>query len=671
MRFLKRRIASLAAVSLVALAWSGCTAKQQTEYVTGISTQVKVPRDLQYVRLSVNVGGVRTFCRAYPVYNGRVQLPRSLGTFAENEPSGEPLTYQIVGYTEKLDEGEALDDVACGEKSKVGADGARILRRSRQPYVKDEILFLPMPLKYSCYDTNCDGSDPQNPDTSKTCKGGRCVDANVSAPEKVFPKYTPELVDGTGGDCFSTSFCMGAGLPAIPVKLDDCTYAVANTPSMPATVQGLPNPLAPPAGTPSAGDGVNVEVTYDGGYVREVLDKDPDEGFTIPDPAKPQQFRLSPGLCDLVKGSVDASGKRITAIRASATCRPKVISQPICKDDSFAAMGLDPEGAAVDSSDVQGCSSVELKPPRTGLIVAIDKTKEHESFFTGADVQFAINLALQDPAFYRADIGIVYSAGPAACGALSSSSNVAVPLESAVTVVPKIQASIEAEKTTLSTKTEGTEVPRLDEGLRLSYEALNANATYFRRAVILVGERDFVNNTCPADTTQGAKTRVTSAKPAVETFVFDLAGNSNDPTAPADAFELADAAGTPMTDSRGSNKAPAKEGFQRVVERLATCVYDAPQNSQALPDGSTLSYNDPNIPAIVRSIPFDATCTDGTQPVKAWGRGAGGRIFICGQACTDYRETLKNASLVNLPFGQPPPAMPVFGHKPNCGPKGT
>jgi hypothetical protein len=451
------------------------------------------------------------------------------------------------------------------------------------------------------------------------------------------------------------------------VNLDDCTYAVANTPSMPATLEGFPNPF--PAGTP-AGDGVNVEVTYDGGYVREVLDKDPDEGFTIPDPAKPQQFRLAPGLCAMVKGDPSESPtKRITALRASATCRPKTITQPICKDDALVTMGLDPEGASTDDADVQGCSAIELKPPRTGLVVAIDKTKEHESFFTGADVQFAINLALQDPAFYRADIGIVYSAGPLACGA--STSNVAVPLESAISVVPKIKAAIEGEKTTIAAKSEGTEIPRLDEALRLSYEALNANPAYFRRAVILIGERDFVNNTCPVDPTEGAKARVQSAKPAVETFVFDLAGNSNDPTAPADAFELADAAGTPMTDSRGTNKGPAKEGFQRVVERLATCVYDAPQNSQALPDGGTLSYNDPNLPSIVRSIPYDATCTDGTQNVSGWGRGDGGRIFVCGQACSDYRTTLTNASLVNLPFGQPPPPMPVFGHKPNCGPKGS
>jgi hypothetical protein len=658
MRFPKRRIASLAALSIAGLVWSGCEAKQQSEYVAGVSTQVKVPRDLQYIRLSVSVGGVRTFCRAYPVYNGRVQLPRSLGTFALNDPSGDPLTYQIIGYTQKLEEGEELNEIACGDK--VGDNGARILRRSRQPYVKDEILFLPMPLKYSCYDTLCEGDD-------KTCKGGSCVDANVSTPADVFPKYSPELVDGSGGDCFSPALCMGAGLPAIPVKPDDCTYAVANTPSAPPTIEGVPSPI--PQGTPS-GDGVNVEVTYDGGYVREILDKDPDEGFTIPDASKPQQFRLAPGLCAMVKGTTgDKPGKRITAIRASATCRPKVLSQPICKDEAFAAMGLDPQGASTDSNELQACSATELKPPRTAIVVMMDSTKEHEKFIAGADVKFAIE-ALRDPAFYRADIAVGYTSGALACGGTNTS--IALPLESAGSVVPKIQGSIDTQKTTLASKSLGTETPRWDVGLKAAYDELNkpGNPQYFRRAVIAIGDGNFGGNACVANVaTESASARAGAAKP-IETYVFDLNGNSGDLASP-EADAIAAAGGTGLAvNAPGSDKAPAKDGFQKIVERLATCVYDPPQNGLALPDdGGTLSYNDPILPSIVRSIQHDAACTDGTQNVSGWGRGADQRIYICGQACTDYRVTLKNSALINLAFGQPPAAMPVFAHKKSCGPK--
>src|SRR5207245_3531680 len=83
----------------------------------------------------------------------------------------------------------------CGATSEVGlklrklneGGGARVLRRSRQPYAANRILYLPMPLRYSCYDVDCecdDRTDPakcprvKHPECSGgdcTWKGGRCV----------------------------------------------------------------------------------------------------------------------------------------------------------------------------------------------------------------------------------------------------------------------------------------------------------------------------------------------------------------------------------------------------------------------------------------------------------------------------------------------------------------
>src|SRR5690606_12113266 len=87
---------------------SGCEAKKATEYVAGISTQIAVPRDLKAVRVEVTVGGFSTFCQAYKVYDGKVQLPRSLGAFPSNESALKtnlPITYTIVGLTEDYDPG--------------------------------------------------------------------------------------------------------------------------------------------------------------------------------------------------------------------------------------------------------------------------------------------------------------------------------------------------------------------------------------------------------------------------------------------------------------------------------------------------------------------------------------------------------------------------------------
>ena len=336
-RRLGRAAVTLAAVAATALVWSGCDAKKQTEYVAGVSTQVQVPRDLKAIRVDVSVGGVIQFCRGYRVYDGKVQLPRSLGELpASGKPGSDPITVTVSGFTEEFSEtaGRDVFDNCTSVAPKVGLEsqGTRILRRSRQPYVLDSVLFLPMALRYSCYDKECANE-------SDTCKGGRCVDAKID--ESKLPKYSDDLVDGTGANCFPASTCFAAGVPAVVVDPNDCTYALPNTPSAPKPVPG-----APPIPLMSPGDGINVEVTYDGGLSREILDKDPEEGFTIPDPTKPQRFRLAPGLCDLVKG-VDDKGvdtkHRVTAIRATGLCRAKGPFQPLCANDQLAAMGT-PDG---------------------------------------------------------------------------------------------------------------------------------------------------------------------------------------------------------------------------------------------------------------------------------------------------------------------------------------
>src|SRR6478609_8535916 len=105
MRSVARRALTLGAIAAAGLAWAGCDAKKQTEYVAGISTQVVVPRDLKAIVVNVSVGGVPQFCRAYRVYDGRVQLPRSLGEFpSAGKPGPDPMTVTVVGFTEELTE---------------------------------------------------------------------------------------------------------------------------------------------------------------------------------------------------------------------------------------------------------------------------------------------------------------------------------------------------------------------------------------------------------------------------------------------------------------------------------------------------------------------------------------------------------------------------------------
>jgi hypothetical protein len=665
---LARRSLVAALALATAPAWPGCSPKKQTEYVAGITTQVQVPRDLRAIRVSVSIGGFITFCQAYRAYNGVVQLPRSLGSYALNDPDqAGTITYTIIGYSTDVPGDEEFALEGC-QDAKVGdAADTRIIRRSRQRYIPEKILFLPMPLKYSCFDkTDCDGEDV-------TCKAGRCVPADT--PPETLPEYSPDLVDGTGGACFPVTQCLGAAAPAVLVDPATCTYAVANTASEPPRLEGAPD-LWP--GDPQ-GEGVNVLISYDGGLNQEVLDKDPDEGFTVPDPAFPQRFRLAPGLCDMVKG-VDDSGAavrhRITAVRASEACRSKGKFQPICAGDQLALMGGTQTGGSTSSLSPPACSALELQPPDATLVVVVDNTKGHEPFFDEAEAQ-AVQISLDDPAFARTKLALVYAPGALACGAGAPE----IALGPSRAVKGQIAQSF-AQYTPQTRALELSDGPTAFEGaLARAYQVAASAPDDFRRAVLVFGNRDFdppeAADQCVA--TPGSPAALAQAAKAannVDTYVLMLAETPGDAAASADAVAqgnaLALAGGTgAATDARADDaKADAQERFQDIVESLATCVYDV--RAEGAPDADgVLGYLDPLLGQ--KFVIQPGSCGAEGTPGEGWGYGPDPkpgtkRIYLCQTSCDQYRDVLRAAGLFNLSFGQPAPALPIFAHKAGCGP---
>ena len=690
MRSLSRRALALGAVAVTALIWSGCDARKQTEYVAGISTQVTVPRDLKAIVVNVSVGGVQQFCRAYTVYNGRVQLPRSLGQFAASKtPSAvDPITVSVVGLAEDLDDTSTNPLFTACEVSaaKVSQNNVRILRRSRQPYVLEEVLFLPMPLKFSCFDKDC-GSD------NDTCKAGRCE--TVTTNEKLLPRYSPDLVDGTGSACFAASQCFQGAVPAVLVDPNDCTYALPNTASAPPLVPGAPaNPIT------AAGEGINVEITYDGGYTREILDKDPVEGFFVPDPTKPQRFRLGPGLCDMVKG-VDTTGKdtphRITAIRATGLCQAKGIFQPLCAEDQLAAMGT--PGEVSENPTKTMCKPAELKPATSVLMILADDTENNGIFYTGgggsgtggADIAKSdlVSAALADPAFKNTYIGLSFFPGGA--GAACSPHPIAVSPDLAVKSRPDIVTKFTALKAPGSLKPKDTEL-RMSGALDDAYTALAGNfgkpelTNPNRRAVLVIGNRGFDTNVCGATGTpavRAAAARASASK--TDTYVALLARDQfivpepDPPPAVAGAQSLAESGAPPgsgahVYDAR-KDKNQASDALRKVVDDLATCAYETPAGSEAPANDTVLTYSDPvAIPAAQQkafySITHDAACTSGEATANGWGYNpTTKRIFVCGKACDDYRNTLRTAAGYAAQYGQPSLAVPLFQHQAACAPK--
>jgi hypothetical protein len=670
------RAAALGALAACAVAWSGCEAKKQTEYVAGISTQVQVPRDLKSIRIDVSVGGVVQFCRGYRVYDGKVQLPRSLGQFpSQGTPGPDPITVTVSGFTEDFSEttGNSVFDNCTAVAPKVGdpSQGTRILRRSRQPYVADSILFLPMPLKYSCFDfKGCE-------DETKTCKAGRCVDAKID--ETKLPVFTEDLVDGTGGGCFPAGQCFAAAAPAPIVDANDCTYAVPNAPpSSPPQAEG-----APPNPFPKSGEGVNVEITYDGGLNREILDKDELEGFFIPDPTgKPQQFRLAPGLCDLVKGygPPDATfpegaptEHRITAVRVSGTCRAKSPFQPLCVGDQLVSMGLDDAGVSGSAAAPAACKPTELKPPKAALLILTDDTHNSDLFFQQAPGQ-TVGLPLSDPAFSKTEIGLSLFPGPGTC-AVDGSFTPAVAPKLARLAKDDVTAKFAEIGAGDGVLLKALDAPvNLDGALRDAYAFLGQPqfATYYRRAVLVLGNRGFDQATCGQTPAQRAAAARTASK--IDTYVLMLARNLQivDPSTPVPGSnELAIAGGTPGAYDARSNKAPAQDAFQGIVNDIATCVYDVADAAARPKNGDALTYSDPIDPsAPTVSLPFNAACSTEAAAGAGFGVDATNdkRVYLCKASCDAYRGVLRNAALYAAQNLEPSIAVPIFAHKQGCAP---
>lgn len=661
------------------VASAGCEQKKATEYVTGVSTQVTVPRDLKAVRIQIATGGFVQFCQNYKVYDGKVLLPRSLGNFpSTSDGKTSSVTFSIVGLTEDFEPGSPNPVFAdCTSSAQVKANNVRILRRSTQPYKPDHILFLPMALKYSCFDKVCD--------EGKTCKGGVCVEDKTD-PEKL-SDYVDGMGDGTDGACFNTSICMGPAIPAVPVNEDTCDFAVAESADA-NKIAVLPkdkNPFRPectaanatekcgpractdgqcellPPGSPPW-TGVNVEVSYDGGHTKEILDLDAIEGFTIPDAAKPQTFRLAPGLCQMLHGKDDKGAPtvhRITSIRASGTCAPKKDSQSICAADQLKIMGAQTDGTA-DNLDAKSCSTQLLTASKSALVLVVDDTTGHAQFF-GKDVQDQLKAPLQDPAFERTDIGYLYADGALLCGAQTPVIKPATSAEG----VTKIITDFTAKALALSPSAD----PNIEASLQSAYDFLGGlDDSYARRAVIVLGNRSIDVSTCgdAQIPSQLAKTQLAKATRPVATFATKLT-KDGDPEA---AHILADVGSPHNKDNLipyqydATKPEDKKQVLQSVINYLATCLYDVGENElkqKSPPDAtSTLSYANPLTAQEVKIEHVDACSGDAPGWTLDTTDAANPRVKVCGSACTAYQTVLSDTSTFTLLYNQPSIPVPLY-----------
>ncbi len=691
---------------------AGCSNDKPTELVPGALSQVQVPRDLDGIELEVKADGVVKFCASASVYDGQVELPRTLGVVS-GESVQTIVTVTIRGFSQSMNNpnfGGCFDGVAVG-----APDGPQVLRRSIQTFVGQHTLFLPMPLSYSCFNTDCTSAASSTASASAdttTCAASRCVDLSGQDPKAAAAKlvdYTPSLVDGTDV-CFSPALCFADEQPAVLANDADASSALA----------GGASDCTYEFETPPPGSGLNVKVFYqdfawqmdsvthayetvsnNAGEV-EILNEDPVEGFTV-SPDNPQHFTLAPGLCDLVKAATTpppqpASGTlvyhTISGVHAASACAPKASLLPICAGQRNPPVTLADGGVTPNLPDggttTDGTCNVALPlvPAPSALYMVMDDSVVMHAAFGMAGYATAINLSLTDPIFKRTYAGFKFlpHLDSDCTGLTTSFATPDVGFQLAAQAQPAIAPKLEDWVAPLGDTVASPRHLDLLAAMRLpgAYDEVLNFLQQLGQAPDVAGVMFFVNripdptpltgNDCPIANftpltpTEAARQALeTEAQAAfagastLRTFFVVLDDDAKDGPTVAVPFyqqlqtDLPQAVTT--IDATSSMPDQVLANFTTVVTQLGTCLYELPAGLTS-PAQAQVTYSIPGAPATVVAV--DPTCNAGSQnTANGWNVDENERLRICGTACTDLRNAILLAGATALSNNVAVPDVPV------------
>jgi hypothetical protein len=598
------------------LGFAACTRAPTDQFIAGLTTQVQVPRDLQSVVIRISKANSNLFCKAYPVIDGVARLPQSLGTSLPLDAERNlPIEIRVLGIEATPESDQGLFNDECSPID-FGRGKARVLRRSLEQYREGRKLYIPMPLMYSCFDVKCSG-------VTDTCKGGICSPVKQSPAGKL-KDYIKNQELGQDNLCFRIKTrdgipgCMDTQLPPKLVDADKCIYEVPDLPRVPFV-------------------GINVATVYEGGYISELLDAEPEEGFSVPDVAKPRQFQLAAGLCAKVKAAPgDTSvAHTISAVLASGACPSKTQNQAICAADTVAQ-------TADDKLGISGPGQL-LRTTKSALAVLIDGTKANEQLFSAAGLaQAIVNTGLQDPQLQRIAMAPLI-----------------LPQGNGCTPTPALGFADGADKVRDAFQGligGGTLLPTINLGLDAMldpvYQQLLAQPGVDRRAVIVLGNGGFGAGCAkPEPAVIAAKAR----EKGISTYVI-LTGKERADISRSDATYLGreNEYGRYVTEAfSGSQDAVANglEGFANVAADLTSCRYEAPEGTKrtqkiAFFDATSQSE------VVVTNVP---ECSLGA----GWAN-VGTVIQLCGTTCYTMRQSLKQKLVSSYIAGTALSATPVY-----------
>jgi len=611
--------------------FSACTTPA-TEIVAGMTTQIQVPKDLAAVGVVVRYGGQQVSCRTYPLVDGTVTLPSTLGMVPQEARKGqvlEPVTITVLGFRTS-EQGQAFDDTCVAAIP--GGDDPQVvvIRSKRLPYIDDRILYLPMPLRESCSGVAC----PED----QTCVGGLCEDNAVDSETLV--DYKDTLVFGNTNTCFSAKYCLPNALTqaAILKDAETCTFRY------PVIPDGPELDIQP--------GHMNVEIVYSS-FGTEILDLDDKEGFILPNPDDPLTFQLAPNLCE----SNYKKGK-ILAVRAAPACLAKPPLQPICETD-MADIQAGGRAPLQENADELCTLGDPLVPSESALYVLLDRSQSMADVY-GGDIQVAVGIPLRNPIAARTSVALSF---------LPSDTCDPTEYESpdfGFDDVDKVRDPIGQALADTGTLLPDDPALNLDAAMQGAYDALEAltpstdTSVFNRRAVIVVGNHDFGGFCGP--TAPDALAQAEKDNENIYTYVAVLKpseGSTADPDAQAEGAAIATAGGTEVFDAIAKESDGAL-AVQKVLNDLGSCLYDPPASDSVKTNATHLSYVNPitlERADIARNDACDSEAAALTE--SGWGVDASGGIRICGAPCDELRDTLTDVATVFAALGEPAPQVPV------------
>jgi hypothetical protein len=704
-------IAAIAASGVSSSA--GCSSTKPTEIVPGTLTQVQVPKDLAGIQVEVTANGKQAFCQGYQVAAGFVELPSTLGVI-----QGAPNTtvrITIRGY----DTATSNDLLDCNNlqvnQANAGDQGPppRVLRQAVLTYVDQHTLFLPMPLSYSCYDTDCSGQG-----SDSTCIAGACGSGDIAA--STLAEFDPSLVDGTQ-QCFSPSACFSAQQPAVLVDAATCTYAV------PPQLTGV-------------GSGLNVRITYtddtwttDPGtgiispqpgvpLEQEILNQDPNEGFFIPDSTQPQHFALAPGLCGLVHNATNpttmpppagpATFHTISDIEVATGCPSKLPLLPFCASEQHGNV------SSSATPPVVACgAAIPLEPTPSAVYMVMDDSGSMSGLggvggaFGKDGYTTAMNLSFAFPVFKHTYVAFRFlDHNNADCeNPTTPYTSPTIDFGVASTVQPEIATQLLAPAVPDSVSNPAAldlmTAMRLDQGVykhildfsqKLGADSgsqgpLNVGGAMFfvNRIPTISGPSDagtggdaggnpteypqtaadcnpHIGGTataasCNGDPAcEGLVAQATAAyQKGLSTYFVVINDQEFSPQAVLDFYKsVATGAGAGVTvlDATSTQPSVVLQNFQTTLASVATCLYDLPDGvdttaslSVTVPPGTPV-FNPSQFPVAI-SIAQSSSCNLANASTAQGWNVDNGRIRICGQACNNVQGVIGAVALAALSQG--------------------